>query len=66
MNINQAVVFAILMQSGRGIIGKHPDYLAEKLEAVAMMARPEGLLDEDNLALYHAWLKKWDVEGGTL
>lgn len=61
--IKQAVIFAILMQNGQGIMSKSPDYVAEKLEAVSLEPEPEGLLDMGNQGLYHAWLRRWG-EGG--
>ena len=57
--INRAVVFAILMQTGEGVISKAPDYIAEKLEAVGLGAHPERLLDMENGALYNKWLRTW-------
>lgn len=65
MNIRQAVVFAILMENNKGILGKHPNYLKEKLESCQMVVA-EVILDSNNLAKFRAYAEKysfdWDGE----
>ena len=60
MNIHQAVVFAILMENGDGIVGKAPSYVLEKLKACSTTLEPEALLDESNLAKFKWWVKIWE------
>ncbi len=60
MNLEEAVVFAILMQNNDGILGKHPSYVMEKLQAVQGYM-PNGLLDAKNTAIYNEYLKKWSL-----
>lgn len=59
MKLNQAIVFAILMENGEGIIGKVPSYVEEKLKSTSQMSQPECLLDPNNLAKYEKWQEKW-------
>lgn len=65
MNIRQAVTFAILMENNEGILGKHPNYLKEKLESCQMVV-PEVLLDSGNMVKFKAYAEKysfdWDGE----
>ena len=57
--LREAVVFAILMENGDGIMGKAPSYIMEKLNAVDGMRHPELLLDDNNLEKYKDWRKRW-------
>ena len=62
MNIKQAIVFAILMQGGEGIMSKHPSYLGEKLKSCELMENPERLLDTDNLAIFKDYCVRFRIE----
>lgn len=57
--IDKAVVFAILMQNGIGIIAKAPSYIMEKKDLVYSMTNPETLLDARNLKLFNDWYNRW-------
>lgn len=59
MNLQQAVVFAILMENNNGIVGKSPDYILEKLDECSFSDRPEVLLDEKNFTKYEEWKRIW-------
>ena len=59
-NFKQAVVFAILMQNGEGILSKAPSYVMEKFEACVRMEKPEVLLDMNNFELLNKYLDKWE------
>jgi len=51
-DILKLVEFSILMQSGGGIITKHPDYIIEKFE----FTDGSGLLlDDENKAILKRW-----------
>lgn len=61
LSVKQLVAFSILMQNGKGILVKSPDYIAEKFE-LASMASDEylpQLLDQMNKSLYQRYLKEW-------
>lgn len=67
LNVRQAVVFAILMQSGDGIMSKHPSYVLEKVRLVEDMSTPELVgLDANNKAIFDRyrahWCMPWDAE----
>lgn len=66
MNIRQAVVFAIFMQHGEGILQKHPSYLKEKLVICETLNVPEIVLDAEGRALFNSYGKrfkfKWDTK----
>lgn len=63
MNVHQAVVFSILMQHGRGIVGKSPDYVNEKVKAVFRGTEdPLALLDGEGQQLYARWYADWFPE----
>ena len=55
----QAVVFAILMQNGDGILTKAPHYVQEKAQMAFGTATPEMLLDENNMAIFRQWKERW-------
>lgn len=59
MNLEQAVVFAILMENKDGILGKAPSYILEKLEGCQLEPDPQGLLDPNNLAKLGDWKDRW-------
>jgi len=61
MNLRQAVVFCILMQSNGGILTKAPLYVLEKLNSVSMMNEPEALLDYANLSIFHRYFERWGI-----
>ena len=62
MTIRQAVVFAILMQHGEGIIGKFPKYVREKLECCQQTNVPEQLLDGPGLALFRSYAERFEFD----
>ena len=57
-----ALVFAILMENGQGVISKSPEYVAEKLAGCEGLENPEGLLDSSNLVKLRDWENRWSVE----
>ena len=59
LNLKQAVVFAILMENGEGVVSKSPNYIIEKLASLEYNDEPEGLLDLGNLAKYREWENMW-------
>jgi len=64
MELKQAVVFAILMENNEGIVGKHPNYILEKLRRCEECYREEellALLDSKNEAKYREWKARWGV-----
>ena len=62
MNVRQGVVFAILMQGNKGIMTKHPSYLAEKLAMCLMGTTPERMLDASNLKIFNDWKQQMRIE----
>jgi len=56
----QAVVFAILMENGNGILEKAPSYIMEKLDS-CFDPHPEALLDVNNLAKFNQWKIRWEA-----
>ena len=61
MSIGQLLVFAVIMQSGKGILGVAPSYLMDKYLEVGQYDNPEFLLDSTNKTIYDEWLDKWSV-----
>jgi len=60
--IKQLIVFAILMQDGRGIIRKSPDYVREKwIRSIIDHASCEAALDTTNRELYNEWRTWWGL-----
>jgi hypothetical protein len=59
LNIDQAVAFAILMESEGGILAKDSAYILEKLEACSMVPEPAVLLDRQNREKYRRWQEAW-------
>ncbi len=61
MNLKQAVVFAILMQSGQGIIGKSPDYVLEKLRLCEHLTEEYlfSPLDSHNREKLYEYQARW-------
>ena len=63
MNLKQAVTFSILMETHRGIIGKSPEYILERLRLIGEMKTEDelkGLLDSANKLKYESWKKLWE------
>lgn len=65
MNIAQLVTFAILMQSGEGILGVAPSYIMEKYGVVQRYDRPELLLDSTNRKIFDDWVNMWSANRGV-
>lgn len=61
MTTKQLVVFCILMENHKGIIGKSPSYIQEKIKSVDS-SYPEGLLDKNNLIKYHEYISLWRLD----
>ena len=62
--IQQLVAFSVLMENGRGIVGKSPDYIAEKFDTAMLCGDNEllrGMLDVTNLVKFNEWLVVWMV-----
>ncbi len=59
MNEEQAVVLAILLNHGEGVISKTPGYIEEKIDAVQRGDHPERLLDNVGRVLYNNWRTTW-------
>jgi hypothetical protein len=59
LNLQQAVVFAILMENGEGIIDKSPDYVLEKLNSAEHLAEPRMLLDFQNSVKFEKYQQRW-------
>ncbi len=59
LELRRALVFAILMQNGDGIMGKSPGYVEEKWQTVRSYDRPCQLLDSTNKAIFDEWIAKW-------
>ena len=59
--LERLVIFCILMESGRGILGKSPSYIKEKFEATSSVPYPESLLDGDNRKKLEEYFRKWGV-----
>lgn len=55
----QALTFAILMESNTGILGKSPEYVLEKWRVAQKHEDPKQLLDSDNRAKIWMWFTKW-------
>jgi hypothetical protein len=56
------VVFSILMESGKGIADKSPDYILEKTEAVNTCESEHRLLSLLGLkdrGKYENWIQRW-------
>ena len=63
MELKQAVVFAILMEDGKGIIDKGPGQIMEKIrscEAAGERKYLRCLLDTNNFAKLKDWERKWE------
>lgn len=65
--LKRLVAFAVLMESGRGIMTKHPDYVLEKWQlTLSGNALPEDLLtqamDFNNKEKFRRYLKEWKIK----
>ena len=59
--IRSLVVFAILMETGGGIVCKSPDYILEKANSALLMGdQAYTLLDSQNYAKYRTWCATWE------
>ena len=59
------LAFCILMESGRGILDKSPNYLMEKYIRYVMDKNPEAWrwgLDVFNVQKFKNYIKKWNIE----
>jgi hypothetical protein len=61
MTCFQAVVFAILMGGGGGILEKHPDYVMEKLDGCDGQDDCFSMLDTDNQATLKQYFETWKI-----
>jgi len=61
LSVKQLVAFSILMQNGKGILVKSPDYITEKFNLASMTPDEylPQLLDQMNKSLYQRYLKEW-------
>jgi len=57
--LTRGLVFAILMENGDGIMGKHPKYILEKMTTVMKGNYPTNLLDARNMAKLEQWIERW-------
>jgi len=62
MNLRQAVVFAIMMSHGEGILSKHPSYVFEKTNALSETVVPEKLLDDEGREIFKAYAERWKMD----
>ena len=65
MDLKQAVVFCILMETDGGIVTKHPFYILEKLEACQRSFKEDellALLDKYNQEKYQQWKRFWGIQ----
>ena len=62
IELKHVIVFLILMQNGKGVISKSPEYIKEKLRAVILSENPETLLDVNNLYKFREYCNKWLTE----
>jgi len=61
IDLKGAIVFAILMESGKGILNKAPIYIEEKLSKIEKLNKPEVLLDPFNMRKFEEYKKRWKV-----
>ena len=62
MEIENMVMFCILMQNNKGILGKAPGYMLEKFELCNSTGNIDnilGYLDSENLDLYKQYMARW-------
>ncbi len=60
--IERLVVFAIFMENGQGIVGKAPDYIAEKWQVANLNVSDEYIiahLDGLNQIKFRKWQRIW-------
>jgi len=58
--VRRLVVFSILMENNKGILGKAPKYILEKYYSILKVKHHEALLDQWNKRKYEEWLNIWD------
>lgn len=58
-SIKRLVAFAVLMESGDGVLAKSPLYVEEKFWACVGCRNPEHLLDDRNKEKYRRWMRRW-------
>lgn len=56
------VCFLSLMQGGDGLLGKHPDYIREKMVILKTKEDAYGFLDRPNQERVLAWINEWGLE----
>jgi len=59
--LKRLVIFCILMESGRGILGKSPAYIKEKFDASTLVPHPESLLDGVNMKKLEEYFRRWQT-----
>lgn len=59
--VKRLVAFAVLMESGSGVLSKSPSCVLEKFELVlnCSVSSLHTLMDMDNQAKYKRYLKEW-------
>jgi len=57
--IERLVVFAILMETDDGIVGKSPAYIRKKFQQAMNLPNPEQLLDWINIEKFKEWCENW-------
>lgn len=65
MELEQLVAFCILMENGRGIASKSPDYIFEKYKTCSLTTKRDylrGMLDADNRAKFDEYIKTWRID----
>ena len=58
-DVERLVVFAVLMETGKGIVTKSPGYIMEKFDAARSLPYPEKLLDSENTRKFERWKRTW-------
>lgn len=59
VSFKRMLVFAILMESGEGVLDKSPKYVEEKFFAAMEVPYPENLLDSPNTRKLREYEKRW-------
>lgn len=66
MNLRQAIVFSILVNTEKGIMATNPLYAKEKLDACIKLRVPEVLLDSKNLTELQTYANKYSLKWNML